>query len=75
MGAQSAGFSSHGFHQSGGTYYETHTYSSGSQSGQTGSDPSIIDLDDQDFSEVSDHDAIESNRSGSNNAQSPWEKS
>ncbi|WP_198662807.1 FxsA family protein [Cohaesibacter intestini] len=77
-GAAQSGFSSS---NAGGTYYRSYSYSS-TQTDSTrnrSADPSVIDLDDDDFSEVTSHDAIEakpsSQKPDQKDGQSPWEKS
>ncbi|SNY90512.1 UPF0716 protein FxsA [Cohaesibacter sp. ES.047] len=79
-----AGFSAHTRGQTGGTYYESHTYRANPGASQSGrrtgpSDPSIIDLDDDEFDEVQRHDALTSDAPHDNGApkddKSPWEKS
>ena len=81
LNGQQTGFSSSSFGSSSGTYYRTYSYSStqadnGNKADRGQSkDPSVIDLDEDDFSEVSDREAIESKTSGPKNGQSPWEKS
>ena len=81
LGGQQTGFSNSSFGSSNGTYYRTYSYSStqahnGNQTDRGHSkDASVIDLDEEDFSEVSDSDAIESKAPEPKNSQSPWEKS
>ncbi|WP_319533361.1 FxsA family protein [uncultured Cohaesibacter sp.] len=72
-----SGFSSHTYGRTGGTYYESHTY--GSRPGPRSSDPSIIDLDADDFDEVTNRDAISSDKRDDDSAPkrggTPWGKS
>nr|WP_321446310.1 FxsA family protein [uncultured Cohaesibacter sp.] len=78
VGATQSGFSSG---NAGGTYYRSYSYSSTDTGpkGKGSKDSSVIDLDEGDFNEVTDHEAIEAKPSDgkkdSKDGQSPWEKS
>ncbi|WP_316858398.1 FxsA family protein [uncultured Cohaesibacter sp.] len=60
---------SQSYDSSSGTHYETHSYQSYSGNSKS-DDPSIIDLDEDDFNEVADHNVI----SNGNSNHSPWNK-
>lgn len=79
-----AGFSTHTHGQTGSTRYESYSYSSRPGTTRPGTrpgsrDPSIIDLDEDDFDEVQKRDALTSDQPNESTApgdqKSPWEKS
>ncbi|PLW76249.1 FxsA family protein [Cohaesibacter celericrescens] len=80
MHSQATGFSSDPFGGTKGTYYESYTYSTDNAKGAGARypnqpvDPSIIDLDEEDFNEVADRDAIEARPASENDKKSPWGK-
>ena len=73
--SQSTGFSSQSSGTAHGSYYESHSYSSKPRSGNQHSDPSTIDLDEEDFNEVADREALESRPRDAKEDNSPWGKS
>ena len=85
LGGQQGGFAHGRSGPSAGASYRTYHYSSArtdNPSGTRGSktnESSVIDLDEEDFTEVSDHEALEADPAGAKTVQSqnqsPWEKS